>query len=131
MTKTILITFLRTGNQKLATENQPAVQIRSAKPRQYVPLVSLQSQLFVPAHQIYIELRHSHLGQLFQLLTVGLDRTHQAKAVHYFIGNKLGIVASHLGMMLVIVSGAVLHVGSQRRRQFFGLVPRYQINHMI
>src|SRR5882724_2157433 len=62
---------------------------------------------------------------------MGLDRTDQAKPVHDFIADEAGIVAAYLGMMLVVVSGAVLHVGSQRRRQILGLVARNQVDHVI
>jgi len=90
--------------------------------RQYFLPINLQRFLFFPAHQIDVELSDARLNQSMKLFTMCLDRTDQAKAIHYFIRHKIGVVAADLAMVLVIILPSILNVGSQRRRELFRLV---------
>ena len=66
-----------------------------------------------------------------QFFTVSLGGTDQAKPIHDFVGNKIGIVALDLAMVLVIIVATILHKRSQRGRKIFRLILPDQIHHVV
>lgn len=99
--------------------------------RHHVALVNLQRLLFLPAHQINVELGNTHIRQFPQFLAMGLDRTDQAKPVHDFIRDKVCVITFDFAMVLIIMVATILHKRSQRRRQILGLVLADQVHYMI
>src|SRR6266853_1732917 len=105
-------------NREPSTDNRTYLDLRSKlfpKSRQDFSFINLQRLLFVAAHQVNIELGHTHRSQLLQLLTMRFHRPHQAESVYHFVGNKAGIVAAYLRMMLVVIPGALLYIRRKRR----------------
>ena len=104
---------------------------RALKRRQNFPLINSQRLLFFPAHQVNIELRNARPRQRLQFLPMRLRGPDQTKSIDNFIRHELRVTAIDFAMMLIVVPGSILHVGSQGGRQFFRLVARDQIHHMI
>ena len=102
------------------------------KLRQHLALVTLQCLLFIPAHQINVELGHARLRRARAVSSrCAFSWTDQAKAIDHFVRNKFRVVAAHLAMVLIIVVAAILHKRSQRGRQIFRLVLPDQIHHVV
>ena len=54
-----------------------------------------------------------------------------AETIDYFIGNEIRVIAFHHAMVKIVVTAAVLHIRSERRRQVFRLVLPDEIHHVV
>src|SRR5438477_1480325 len=71
------------------------------------------------------------LAKAVQLFTVLIDGADDAEAVDDFVADKLGVVTADFAVVEIVVLAAALDERSQRRGQFFGLVFRDEIHHVI
>jgi hypothetical protein len=92
-----------------------------------LPTVDVKRLLFAAGHQIAVELAHGQIGQPAQAAHVVGDRPEDAAAVHDIVGDKLGSVTADRGVLVVVVGGAIAHVGRQLRRQLSRVIPRDEI----
>src|SRR5580704_745570 len=84
---------------------------------QDLALISVRRFFLVAAHQIQVELRNPHAGQLAKPFMMRFNRPNDTKTVHHLVRYEIGIVTLYDAVVQIVVTPAVLHVRSERRRQ--------------
>src|SRR2546428_5244711 len=79
--------------------------------------VDLEDPLLIAAHQIDVELANADRGELAELFDVLIDLAGHAKAVDRLVVNEGRVRRTGFGMVLVVVTRAVPHVGGEVGRK--------------
>src|SRR5206468_7166622 len=93
--------------------------------------VDVQCFFLLAAHQVNVELGDARVKELLESAPVLFHSPDYAEAINNLVRYKRGVVASHFGMMMVIVAFAVFDVSGELRRELLGLVTRNQVHHMV
>src|SRR5579859_2811725 len=70
----------------------------------------------IATHSADVELGDADRAKGVELVAMGFDRADETETVNHFVGDKVGIVAPDLTVVLISVSAAIFDKGGQRGR---------------